>query len=284
MGSLSSSRSWILRPSPTAFSPRPCWRDCRRHYRHEYYDNLLRRNNIIPSSSCHRPNQYQLNACRFGRYHSTSSIDNRTNNARHENENKSRIHDNIIIEGTIPSHGVGMQLGQYATLHRSFRQEDVNTFGTLIGDFNPVHYPARENNDDETSSYSQQQHHSSTAIHRRRSDDDKPIVHGMLISSLFSTIFATLVPGCIYRSQSLKFQSPVSVEEQICGRVVVKKLRRINRGRGGRGGVLCMCDTIVTKTANVQGGNVPENNESDDGILCISGEAQVWLPGATIAE
>ena len=45
-----------------------------------------------------------------------------------------------------------------------------------------------------------------------------------------------------------------------------------------------MCDTAVTKTANVQGRNSPGNEESDDGISCISGEAQVLLPGATIAE
>ncbi len=46
-----------------------------------------------------------------------------------------------IIEGTIPLHGTGIQIGQYAHIHRKFTQEDVNLFGALSGDMNPVHFP-----------------------------------------------------------------------------------------------------------------------------------------------
>ena len=62
--------------------------------------------------------------------------------------------------------------------------------------------------------------------------------------------------------------------------MTLKKLRQINRHGGS--GVLCICDTTVTKTANLQEGN-NENTERDEDILCISGEAQVWLPGVVIS-
>ncbi|KAL7538256.1 hypothetical protein ACHAXR_008397 [Thalassiosira sp. AJA248-18] len=169
------------------------------------------------------------------------------------------------IQGTIPSHGKGIQIGQFAELHRIYSQNDVHTFGALIGDFNPVHFPSKSN---------------ITTYNKNQLSYEKPIVHGILLSSAFSTIFGTLIPGCIYRNQTLKFQHPVYVDERICGRVVVKKLRQINR-QGGASGVLCTCDTTVTKTTNLQGDN---NTESDEDIVCISGEAQVWLPGAMVVE
>ena len=155
-----------------------------------------------------------------------------------------------------------------------YTQNDINTFGALIGDLNPVHFPSKTNNNE-----SETQPIASSKY-------DRPIVHGMLYSSLFSTIVGTLVPGAIYRSQSLRFQQPVHVEDQVCGKVVVKKLRQINkRGQNGSSGVLCTCDTTVTKSANLhQGGmnsDVDESNGGED-VLCLSGEAQVWLPGATV--
>ena len=79
------------------------------------------------------------------------------------------------------------------------------------------------------------------------------------------------------------------------GRVVVTKLRQIHRkGRGSNGGsgggVLCTCDTSVIKMGDVTQKLVGAtaaatttngNNNRDGGkdeIVCISGDAQVWLP------
>ena len=77
------------------------------------------------------------------------------------------------------------------------------------------------------------------------------------------------------------------------------KLRQIHRkgrgsnngGRGGSGGggVLCTCDTSVIKIADVTqkldsataAATTKGNNNRDGGkeeIVCISGDAQVWLP------
>ena len=168
------------------------------------------------------------------------------------------------IEGTIPSHGKGLQIGQYSSLHESYSQNDVHEFGTLIGDLNPVHYDEKQHN------------------------YEKPIVHGILLSSVFSTIFGTLIPGSIYRSQTLKFQNPVYIDDNVCGKVVITKLKQISRQRSGSG-VLCRCDTTVTKTCCKKKAEKGDNNNTgnDDvngDVLCISGGAQVWLPGATVME
>ena len=161
----------------------------------------------------------------------------------------------IRIDGTIPFEGKGLQIGQYAEISRSYSQEDVEAFGTLIGDMNPVHFPNNRN-----------QH-----------SLERPIVHGILLSAAFSAIFGTLVPGAKYRSQLLKFHQPVYVGEgeEVCAQVIVNQVRQINRE--GDEGVYCICDTIVTKAAE------NAEDEDGDGVLCVSGEARVWLPGATVA-
>ena len=43
-----------------------------------------------------------------------------------------------------------------------------------------------------------------------------------------------------------------------------------------------MCDTVVVKS--VKGASIPDGGSIDDDneVIAISGEAQVWLPGATI--
>lgn len=105
----------------------------------------------------------------------------------------------------------------------------------------------------------------------------KPIVHGMLLSTLFSTIFGTLVPGAIYRRQSLKFGHAVAVDENVTGRVIVRKLKQVNRIGSG---VLCTCDTVVAIAEDRP--NIDVNCKNT--MMAISGEAQVWLPGATVKQ
>lgn len=221
------------------------------------------------------------------------------------------------IHGTIPLHGKGLKMGQYAEVHRKFTQEDVNLFGRLSGDMNPVHFPMIPPKSSSSSAtiYHEDGDESTTSSIHRNNNNNLPIVHGILLSSLFSNIFGTLIPGAIYRHQSLKFHNVVHVNESVMGRVIVRKLRQIHRkGRGGAGvngttggGVLCTCDTTVIKmgivtttTTTAQQCNDDDTNDSDnsnnhnDGanststsssgsneekeIVCISGEAQVWLP------
>lgn len=147
--------------------------------------------------------------------------------------------------------GEAIQVGQFAELRRTFSQQDVYSFANLVGDMNPVHFPPDIQEDD--------------AQHGSIQQDDKPIVHGILHASVFSTIFGTIIPGCIYRSQSFKFYHPVRYDEEIYGKVVVTKLRQINRSGGG---MLCTCDTTLHKIDNANNGD----------IMSISGSAEVWIP------
>ena len=104
---------------------------------------------------------------------------------------------------------------------------------------------------------------------------DRPVVHGILLASAFSTIFGSLIPGCIYRNQSLKFHHPVFIDELLVGKVIVTKLKQVNRR--GAGGILCTCDTTLHKADN------DASEKKEENLLCISREAQVWLPGATLS-
>jgi len=191
------------------------------------------------------------------------------------------------IQGTIPLHGKGLKMSQYAEIRRTFTQEDVNLFGRLSGDMNPVHFPQ----------ISSQAINNNGELNPTNTDNRKaPIVHGILLSSLFSNIFGNVIPGAIYRHQTLKFHNPVHVNEKVVARVVVTKLRQINRkGRGrnvgGGNGVLCTCDTSVIKLGVIapqldddlqRKGTEhiidPSNGNNDEEMLCITGDAQVWLP------
>ena len=80
---------------------------------------------------------------------------------------------------------------------------------------------------------------------------------------------------CCRIRQTLKFHHVVHVDELVVGRVVVTKLRQINRrGQKCGSGVLCTCDTSVIKKTKQSN----SNGDEEEIITCISGDAQVWLP------
>ena len=97
-------------------------------------------------------------------------------------------------------------VGQNAELSRTFEPSDVATFADLSGDTNPIHLDA---------AYAEQ------------SPFGAQIVHGMLVSSLFSTLFGTQLPGegVIYLGQTLQFRAPVYFGDTITARVELIKLR-----------------------------------------------------------
>ncbi|RKG36795.1 MaoC family dehydratase [Acinetobacter rongchengensis] len=92
--------------------------------------------------------------------------------------------------------------GMTAELTREFSSDDVNIFSQLSGDINPVHL------DD---NYAKQ-----TMFGAR-------IVHGALVSSIFSTIFANTLPGagCIYLKSENKFLKPIYLNEIVHFKVEV---------------------------------------------------------------
>jgi acyl dehydratase len=88
-------------------------------------------------------------------------------------------------------------------------EDKVKKFAELVGDYNPIHLDAE---------------------YAKGTKFGKPIVHGMLISSLFSSIIATKYPGpgSIYISQDIQFKNPCFVGEEI---IVSVDLIEENSGR-----------------------------------------------------
>jgi 3-hydroxybutyryl-CoA dehydratase len=99
-----------------------------------------------------------------------------------------------------------IKVGDSASITKTITDADIQTFGDLSGDHNPLHF------DEE---------------HARRTRFCKPISHGMLTGSLFSPIIAHQLPGegAIYLSQSLKFIAPVFAGDTITATLTVRHLR-----------------------------------------------------------
>jgi len=138
-------------------------------------------------------------------------------------------------------------------------------YGRLIGDLNPIHL--RGHGDDNISSDGRSGETMMPAKFRRICNEDgqpETVVHGMLVASLFSSIFGTLIPGSVYRKQNIEFRQPVFAGDTIIARVDVTDVRNM-KGRGS----LVMCDTSITS----------RDADSDHSITFVDGEAKVWLPG-----
>ncbi len=90
--------------------------------------------------------------------------------------------------------------GMCVTYTRSFSPEEVATFARISNDDNPIHL------DEDFAA---------------RSIFGKRVVHGILVTSMFSKIFGTIYPGNggIYLSQNTKFLKPVFVNMEITARV-----------------------------------------------------------------
>ncbi|MBN2695926.1 MAG: MaoC family dehydratase [Bacilli bacterium] len=102
-------------------------------------------------------------------------------------------------------------IGQEATFTKKITLEDVESFATITEDRNPAHM------DEE---YAQ------ATIFKKR------IAHGMLVGSLFSTIFGVMLPGLgsIYTKQSLKFIRPVFFDDVVTAKVMVKE-KNVDKNR-----------------------------------------------------
>jgi acyl dehydratase len=121
---------------------------------------------------------------------------------------------------------------------KRFSFEDVNAFALLTGDMNPLHINREA---------------AAASIFKQ------VVVHGMLTSALFSTIFGTIYPGkgSIYLGQTLKFLKPVFLDENITASV---ELREVNEEK--------KFGTFATVCINEKGETV------------IIGEAKILLPAA----
>lgn len=98
-----------------------------------------------------------------------------------------------------------LSIGQSATLTKTITAKDLELFGEVTGDLNPVHF-------DET--------YAATTQFKKR------IAHGMLTGSLFSTLLGTQLPGAgsIYVGQTLSFKRPVFLNDTLTVSIEVSTL------------------------------------------------------------
>lgn len=129
-----------------------------------------------------------------------------------------------------------IKVGDTAELQRSFTADEVKEFSVLSGDINPVHL-------DEA-------YASKTMFGSR-------IVHGALVSSIFSTIFANTLPGpgCIYLKSETKFLKPIYLNDTVTYLVEV-------------------IDIIYDRKKIIF-----ETSAFIDGKKCITGTADLYIPG-----
>ena len=98
------------------------------------------------------------------------------------------------------------KIGDQAQVQVTFTPAQVSDFARISGDLNPLHL------DDE---------YAAKTVFKR------PIVHGMLVASLFSRLLGMVLPGegTIYLGQTLRFTAPVYVDEEVTAVVEVVNVR-----------------------------------------------------------
>lgn len=126
-----------------------------------------------------------------------------------------------------------IKVGDSASVTKTITEDDIQTFGDLTGDHNPLHFEEE---------------------HARRTRFRRPISHGMLTGSLFSPIIAHQLPGegAIYLSQSLKFVAPVYAGDTITAELTVTRVREDKQiitlegvARNQRGEVVITGESVV---------------------------------------
>ena len=99
-----------------------------------------------------------------------------------------------------------LKVGDTASITRLFTDEDVRLYADLSTDHNPVHL-------DEDFA--------------KQTQFGQRIVHGMLVSSLFSALLGEHLPGhgTIYMSQNIQFKVPVYLNMPVIATVEIVNIR-----------------------------------------------------------
>mmetsp|Transcript_25976 Transcript_25976/g.24830 ORF Transcript_25976/g.24830 Transcript_25976/m.24830 type:complete len:170 (+) Transcript_25976:80-589(+) len=149
--------------------------------------------------------------------------------------NSKNLERNLFsVTGTLQEEGP--IVGAYAEVQHSFSQVDVQTFSNICGDNNPIHLDPKI---------------AEASIFK------SPIVHGLLVSGLFSTLFGRVIHGSIYIQQSLHFKRPVYVDASVTARM---EIIRVEENRKGK---ILTCATVCCLS---------------NGDIAIEGQAKVLIP------
>ena len=95
--------------------------------------------------------------------------------------------------------------GMSESFSKTVSERDVELFGEVSGDMNPVHFD---------------EDYAKTTIFGGR------IVHGVLVLSLLSTVLGTKMPGpgAIFLNQSTRFKAPVRIGETVTAVCTVREV------------------------------------------------------------
>ena len=173
------------------------------------------------------------------------------------------------VTGTLPLHGLGLSVGQYAELRRTFTATDLTTFGRLTGDYNPIHYEEEDmmhrptyNEVDPVSEIVTEVATAEKIGGGDAAANTMPrIVHGILVASLFPSLISSVFPTAIYRHQKLKFVLPLLVGTKVLARCDVRGIRPLRND-----------DIIVELETNVW--------REKDGASVLTGEGECLVRGA----
>ena len=130
-----------------------------------------------------------------------------------------------------------IKMGDCASIKKIFKADNVKNYANISLDTNPIHF------DHEYAS---------------KTYFKKPIVHGLLVSSLFGGLLGSKLPGegTVHMGQNLKFIKPIYIGEEVMAIIEVIKIRQDK-----------LIITFSTKCYK-------ENKE-----LAIDGEAVVYYKG-----
>jgi 3-hydroxybutyryl-CoA dehydratase len=142
---------------------------------------------------------------------------------------------NSTIVGSLLTNGI--KVGSFCEVKHSFGQEDVNTFASICGDNNPIHIDP---------------------VYAEGTMFKGTIVHGIFVSSLFSTLFGRSINGAIYVSQSMNFKRPVHVGVPVIAKMSILSIDEKKKG------LLLTCSTQIFI--------------AKEGTLAVDGKAEVLVP------
>jgi acyl dehydratase len=148
----------------------------------------------------------------------------------------SRVFLQRIPTARLCNRSLVLSVGSVLQMERVFTSSDIQAFSVVSQDKNPLHF------------------NSETATN---SQFESPVVHGMLVASMFSALVGNSIPGSIYLSQNLKWVHPVYAGDNIIAKVEVLKLRKMHQS---------MIASMKTTCVN------------QDKVLVLEGQAMCQFP------